>query len=88
MLGRIAKWPDDGTYWVVDGQPVMFDPPALTMERVRMHYPAVQDAKRLTGAQWWALVKVIEERVRPGQTPEALDEATAERVAIQCEHLT
>ncbi len=87
MLGRIAKWPDDGTYWVVDGQPVMFDPPALTIERVRMHYRDAKDARRLTGAQWWALVKVIEERVRPGQTPEALDEAARERVSIIVEEL-
>jgi len=62
MLGNIAKHPDDGTYWVVDGQPVMFDPPALTDERVRMHYPAVEKAQRVTGHQWWALVKLLEMR--------------------------
>jgi hypothetical protein len=87
LFGRIAKYPNDGTYWTVDGQPVMFDPPALTVERVRMHYPSVRDAKRLSGAQWWALVKVIEERVRPNQSPEALEEATRERVSIIVEEI-
>ena len=58
----IYQHPDDGTYWVVDGQPLMFDPPALTLHRVRMHYPAVGDAKRVTGHQWWALVKLLEAR--------------------------
>ena len=85
MLGQIAKYPDDGSYWVVDGQPIHFCPPALTMERVRQHYPAAVEGKRLTGAQWWALVKLLEERARPGQDAEALAEAVSERVAIQTE---
>lgn len=84
-LGQIAKHPDDGSYWVVDGQPIHFCPPALTMERVLQHYPSAEAAKRVTGAQWWALVKVLEARARPAQGPEAFAEAVDERVAIQTE---
>ncbi len=62
MLGQIAKYPDNGDYWVVDGQPIHFNPPALDIDRVRLHYPDVAEAKRVTGKQWWALVKLIEER--------------------------
>lgn len=53
---------DDGTYWVVAGQPVMFDPPALTMERVALHYPdaPVDKCRRLSGAQWLDLVNLLE----------------------------
>ena len=61
-LGRIAKYPDNGDYWSVEGQPVHFNPPALTFDRVRLHYPDAEQAacKRLSGKQWWALVKLLE----------------------------
>jgi hypothetical protein len=85
VWGRIAKYPNDGHYWSVDGQPVHFNPPALDVERVRLHYPHARDCKRLSGAQWWALVKVLEARARPGQGLQALTEAIEERVAIQHE---
>lgn len=85
MFSQIAKRPDDGSYWIVDGQPIHFCPPALTMERVRQHYPSAENGTRVTGAQWWALVKVLEARVRPAQGPEAFAEAVAERLAIQTE---